>query len=325
VQEVARYLEEIVPPVLACFSDQDARVRYYACESMYNIAKVAKGEILVYFNQVFDALCKVVESRLISRQWLTNDAKLAADSELSVKNGAELLDRLIKDIVAESAASYVSLLHTNHEWDGEGATGNQEHVQEELPTAFSLERFIPLLEERINVLNPFTRTFLVAWISLLDSIPDLELVTHLPRFLRGLFKFLSDPNQDVKTATHKTLERFLNEIKSIAGVKRGVAESRKSQGEDGLKRSPSSTADDDSDIESIDPEHAIDEKDDESVIASSTAADDERSLGAEDDWIPGQDIQVDHPAILEHLVSFLGDPRGKMLVTLFGLVLTAGR
>jgi vacuole morphology and inheritance protein 14 len=48
-----------VPPVLACFADQDARVRYYACESMYNIAKVAKGEILVYFNQVFDALCKV--------------------------------------------------------------------------------------------------------------------------------------------------------------------------------------------------------------------------------------------------------------------------
>jgi len=45
--------------VLACFGDQDARVRYYACESMYNIAKVAKGEILVYYNDVFDALCKV--------------------------------------------------------------------------------------------------------------------------------------------------------------------------------------------------------------------------------------------------------------------------
>ena len=57
--EVARYLKSIVPPVLACFGDQDARVRYYACESMYNIAKVAKGEILVFFNEVFDALCKV--------------------------------------------------------------------------------------------------------------------------------------------------------------------------------------------------------------------------------------------------------------------------
>lgn len=56
---MARYLDDIVPPVLACFADQDARVRYYACESMYNIAKVAKGEILPYFNDVFDALSKV--------------------------------------------------------------------------------------------------------------------------------------------------------------------------------------------------------------------------------------------------------------------------
>lgn len=56
---VAPYLKEIVPPVLACFSDQDARVRYYACESMYNIAKVAKGEVLLFFNEIFDALCKV--------------------------------------------------------------------------------------------------------------------------------------------------------------------------------------------------------------------------------------------------------------------------
>lgn len=48
-----------MPPVLACFTDQDARVRYYACEAMYNIAKVAKGEILIYFNNIFDQLCKV--------------------------------------------------------------------------------------------------------------------------------------------------------------------------------------------------------------------------------------------------------------------------
>jgi hypothetical protein len=56
---VAPYLKEIVPPVLACFTDQDARVRYYACESMYNIAKVAKGEVLLFFNEIFDALAKV--------------------------------------------------------------------------------------------------------------------------------------------------------------------------------------------------------------------------------------------------------------------------
>ena len=49
--------------MLACFADQDARVRYYACESMYNIAKVAKGEILPYFNEVFSALSIVRKRR----------------------------------------------------------------------------------------------------------------------------------------------------------------------------------------------------------------------------------------------------------------------
>lgn len=83
---MAPYLQEIVPPVLACFSDQDARVRYYACESMYNIAKVAKGEILLFFNEIFDALSKAgalismlsaprligtacVRSRVICQEW----------------------------------------------------------------------------------------------------------------------------------------------------------------------------------------------------------------------------------------------------------------
>ena len=36
-----------------------------------------------------------------------NPYQLAADSELSVKNGAELLDRLLKDIVAETASVYI--------------------------------------------------------------------------------------------------------------------------------------------------------------------------------------------------------------------------
>lgn len=68
--ELPAYLTQIVPPVLACFSDQDARVRYYACEAMYNIAKVAKGEILVYFNSIFDALCRVGYSSRLPQRWV---------------------------------------------------------------------------------------------------------------------------------------------------------------------------------------------------------------------------------------------------------------
>ncbi|EUC49837.1 hypothetical protein COCMIDRAFT_83492 [Bipolaris oryzae ATCC 44560] len=283
--EVARYLEEIVPPVLACFSDQDARVRYYACESMYNIAKVAKGEILVYFNQVFDALCK-----------------MAADSELSVKNGAELLDRLIKDIVSESAASYVSVLQTTPEQhDGE---------DEPYPYAFSLERFLPLLEERINVINPFTRSFLVAWITLLDSIPDLELIAHLPRFLGGLFKFLSDSNQDVYTMTQAALDRLLNEIKKIARIKKGIEESKKSNSKDERRNSADSirSGSDTSDFTPLDPHDSIDDKGDASGESGSVSGESEKSAHGDGNWIPGQDVHVDHPKILGILVDFLVPP-----------------
>ena len=33
------YLAMVVPPVLNSLVDADARVRYYACEALYNIAK----------------------------------------------------------------------------------------------------------------------------------------------------------------------------------------------------------------------------------------------------------------------------------------------
>lgn len=54
-------LPELVDPVLVCFDDQDARVRYYACESLYNISKVARSAVLVFFNKIFDGLCKVMQ------------------------------------------------------------------------------------------------------------------------------------------------------------------------------------------------------------------------------------------------------------------------
>lgn len=228
---------------------------------MYNIAKVAKGEVLVYFNDVFDALCK-----------------LAADSELSVKNGAELLDRLIKDIVSESAATYASILLPEDAY-------NDETEREEYRMAFSLPKFIPLLQERIHVLNPFTRSFLTSWITLLDSIPDLELVAYLPSFLGGLLKYLTDTNVDVHTTTKQALDKFLTEIKKIAAVKKGIAESRRTRESE---RKPS------------DPD------------ASTTASDTEKEGDdAEDEWIPGQDVPIDYQKILDILVTFLSESQNE--------------
>ncbi|KAG0180204.1 hypothetical protein DFQ28_001626 [Apophysomyces sp. BC1034] len=211
---VAVYLDVIVPPILACFDDPDSRVRYYALESGYNVCKVAKGEILRFFNSVFDALCK-----------------RATDPEVSVKNGAELLDRLIKDIVCELSATYVS----QHQSPQNHSTDPVLFVPSTVPrnNSFSLPRFIPLLSERINTMNSFTRQYLVSWIAVLDSIPDLELVSFLPEFLDGLIQFLGDTSEDVRVATGILLADFLQEIKKAA-----AAQNSKTEQKDGAAEGP---------------------------------------------------------------------------------------
>jgi vacuole morphology and inheritance protein 14 len=184
-------------------------------------------------------------------------------------------------------------------------------------TAFNLERFLPLLEERINVINPFTRSFLVSWVTLLDSIPDLELIAHLPRFLGGLFKFLSDSNQDVYTMTQVALERFLNEIRKIARIKKGIAESKKSYSKDGRRQSSSSSTHSDvggnseaTESTALELQASIEEGDRTSVDSGSLSGDSGKSVNGDGDWIPGQDVHVDHPKILEILVGFLSSPSG---------------
>jgi len=224
--------------------------------------------------------------------------QLCADSELSVKNGAELLDRLVKDIVSESAATYVSVLVMPPEFQG-GDKDAPDESSLDLPTAFSLPRFMPLLKERIYVLNPYTRTFLVGWIVLLDSIPDLELVTHLPEFLGGLLRFLSDSNRDVHVATQGCLEKFLNEIRRISAIRKGITDSRKSKTKEGKRKRQGSL------------DSGSDDADD-GETAESVAGNEEDGTSSEDDWLPGQDVQINYRAILEILTATLDSPLGKL-------------
>jgi len=85
-------MDELILPILHCLSDSDSRVRYYACEGLYNVTKVARGAILVHFNEVFNRL-----------------SELAADPDQNVKQGTEMLDRLLKVRNNDVSSSYFKL------------------------------------------------------------------------------------------------------------------------------------------------------------------------------------------------------------------------
>ena len=58
-QKISPYLESLLKPVLVCSRDPDNRIRYFACESLYNIVKVSRSDTLAFFNELFDVLSKV--------------------------------------------------------------------------------------------------------------------------------------------------------------------------------------------------------------------------------------------------------------------------
>ncbi|KAK1233431.1 hypothetical protein PQX77_003409 [Marasmius sp. AFHP31] len=291
--EVAPYMEKFIHPLLDCFVDPENRIRYFSAECLYNIAKVSKGEILVYFNEIFDAL-----------------SKLAADSELSVKNGAELLDRLLKDIVAESASVYIPIYPETEKLrdDIHGVLvphpvpGDDVHSSPK--KAFSLAHFIPLLRERIYVVSPFTRSYLVSWITVLDSVPELELISYLPEFLDGLLKYLSDPTDDVKVATEILLADFLREIREICSLKARIDDVKPNKrNEDGesVSRPDTEIPHDQSEAvflneKDTQPSYDSEPKDDHTSEA------DIRDPGA---WVPGQGVRIDYAAIIEILIQQL--------------------
>lgn len=161
------YLDILVPAVLKSFTDQDPRVRYYACESLFNVAKVCRGAILRWFNDIFVGVCKLV-----------------ADSDVDVKNGASLFDRLLKEIVMESEA-------------------------------VDVERFVPLLRAHMGIINPYVRQLLVGWITALDSVPGMDMLDHMPDLLEGLFDMLSDSNREIRQTAYAALSDFLEQISKV--------------------------------------------------------------------------------------------------------------
>lgn len=72
---------------------------------------------------------------------------------------------------------------------------------------------MPLLRERIFTKSSFARQFVISWISVLDAVPDIDLIIYLPEILDGLFKILNDPSLEVKKMCETVLGEFLRSIK----------------------------------------------------------------------------------------------------------------
>ncbi|XP_076470897.1 protein VAC14 homolog [Babylonia areolata] len=159
------FTRELILPALACCQDPDSSVQFQACETLFNIIKVLRSTALPFFNELFEALCK-----------------LMTHPNEEVRNGAAILDRLLKDIVSESSS-------------------------------FNLVSFVPILRERIYTVNTAGRQFVLSWIDTLNAVPDSKVLTFLPELLDGLFLILGDEKTEVCRLCQDLLADFLLNIK----------------------------------------------------------------------------------------------------------------
>ncbi|CAH8677089.1 unnamed protein product [Schistosoma rodhaini] len=106
-----------------------------------------------------------------------------SDSDSSVRPSALQCDRLLKEIIMETEIC-------------------------------DLTDIVLLLKERIYTNNPYTRQFIVSWISTLYAIPGLKISVYLPQLLDGLFRILGDPNPDLRRQCEMLLTDLLKEIEA---------------------------------------------------------------------------------------------------------------
>jgi vacuole morphology and inheritance protein 14 len=148
----ADFLGRAVPPVLASFTDADSRVRYYALEALYNVAKSARPGILAFFPDVFDALLR-----------------LCGDADVSVQNATAFTSALMKDCLAESPGfEFASLMPTLEAALGADSSAKRQFVlgwlslldslpAAELPLLRALPRLLPGMLDALDDPAPEVR------------------------------------------------------------------------------------------------------------------------------------------------------------------------
>ncbi|CAD6184625.1 unnamed protein product [Caenorhabditis auriculariae] len=155
------YSKKLIEPVLTCFNDPDIQIRYYACESLYNICKICRFHALDNFGEIFDVLWRVT-----------------ADTDQNVRGGAELLDRLLMDIVL---------------------------AKED----FDVAELMTLVRDRIYTQTTSNRRFIITWLNTIQSRPCFSLLPYISEVCDGLLKMLSDSAPAVRDATEHVLGQLL--------------------------------------------------------------------------------------------------------------------
>lgn len=182
-EHISYFLQDIMHLVIGTDTEQgpftndcgEYRIRYLACESLFNIAKVANHELLPYIPTIFDGI-----------------SRLFADVNTEVRHAAMVLDKLLRDIVTSAAA----------------------HGKDQL-SKFPAETFVQQLGQRMKFKNPNIRQLCLGWTTMILGINGMDAVRYTPIFINEVFDMLADADdrRDSRHNADNLLDLLLTQVK----------------------------------------------------------------------------------------------------------------
>jgi len=152
------FLSQLLPPIVNCFGDKSTAVQTVACQAICNILKTYGEAVLS--NKLFE--------HIFDRVIL-----LTASANTEVKDFANITDRAIKETVYKC-------LNTKN-------------------VTFKLNDFVELVCQKFEKSKDYdTPMVLIDWIEHLNSIPSVNIIKFMPRFILKFLRVIETTEQNLK-------------------------------------------------------------------------------------------------------------------------------
>lgn len=110
--------------------------------------------------------------------------RLISDKDTAIKSAVSLVDSLLKDIFIEFYE----------------------------PGKIDMKTFVNTINSHIRTTDPTARQFIISWITLLESLPSVSLLSYSTLFISGLLEYLTDPLRGISSSASNLLSFFERDI-----------------------------------------------------------------------------------------------------------------
>lgn len=110
--------------------------------------------------------------------------RLISEKDATTKSAVSLVDSLLKDIFTEFYE----------------------------PGKIDMRRFVAILNSHVRTTDPTARQFIISWITLLESLPSVNLLSYSTLFIGGLLEYLADPLRGISSSAASLLAFFERDI-----------------------------------------------------------------------------------------------------------------